>query len=38
MIQEEPAFSPKPDYTAEKDQLESSVRGLAASQLFTSLQ
>lgn len=38
MVQEELAFSPKPDYTAEKEQLESSVRGLVASQLFTSLQ
>ena len=38
MVQEELGFSPKPDYTAEKDQLESSVRGLVASQLFTSLQ
>lgn len=38
MTQEELGFSPKSDYTAEKDQLQSSVRGLVASQLFASLQ
>ncbi|MCT4624406.1 MAG: SurA N-terminal domain-containing protein [Schleiferiaceae bacterium] len=37
MVQQELPFTPKPDYKAEQDQLSSSIRGLVASQLFTSL-